>query len=104
MTTVLDKELKRQVDISGTAYTVVIDPAGLRLVEKGKRKPVALLAWKDPVSGEAPLAVALQASVKGEGANPPPPAPARLAPRLSPALWLLELVLNVARGGTTASP
>jgi hypothetical protein len=48
MTTVLDKEQKRQVDISGTAYTVVIDPAGLRLVEKGKRKPVALLAWKEP--------------------------------------------------------
>ena len=79
MTTVLDKELKRQVDISGTAYMVVIDPAGLRLVEKGKRKPVALSAWKDLVSGEAALAVALQASVKGEGANPPPPAPARPA-------------------------
>ncbi|HVJ60600.1 MAG TPA: hypothetical protein VM528_08580 [Burkholderiaceae bacterium] len=57
MTTVLDKERKRQVDISGTAYTVVIDPAGLRLVEKGKRKPVALLAWKDPVSGDLPLEV-----------------------------------------------
>jgi hypothetical protein len=63
MATVLGKELKREIDIDGAAYTVVIDPAGLRLVEKGKRKPVVHLTWKDLVSGEAALAVALRASV-----------------------------------------
>jgi hypothetical protein len=65
MATVLAKELKRQVEVDGVAYTVVIDPQGLRLVEKGRRKPVAQLSWKDLVSGEAALAVALRASVDG---------------------------------------
>jgi hypothetical protein len=63
MTTVLDKELKRQVEIDGAPYTVILGPAGLRIVGKGKRKPVVELAWKDLVSGEAALAVALRASV-----------------------------------------
>lgn len=63
MTTVLDKELKRQIEVDGVPYTVVIDPEGLRLVGKGKRKPALQLTWKDLVSGEAALAVALRASV-----------------------------------------
>ena len=64
MTTILDKELKRSIDVDGTPYTVIIDPAGLRLVGKGKRKAAVQLAWKDLVSGEAALAVALRASVE----------------------------------------
>jgi hypothetical protein len=63
MTTRLDKELKRLVDIDGLAYTVIIGPEGLRLTEKGRRKARVELAWKDLVSGEAALAVALRASV-----------------------------------------
>lgn len=66
MTTALDKTLKRAIDVNGEAYTVIIDPEGLRLVGKGKRKPQVQLAWKDLVSGEAALAVALRASVGDE--------------------------------------
>lgn len=65
MTTRLDKELKRSIDIDGVAYTVIIGPEGLRLTEKGRRKARVELAWKDLVSGEAALAVALRASVDG---------------------------------------
>lgn len=64
MATRLDKELKRSIDIDGSPFTVIIDPNGLRLVEKGRRKSRVELAWKDLVSGEAALAVALNASVK----------------------------------------
>lgn len=64
MATRLDKELKRSIEIGGTPFTVIIDPNGLRLVEKGRRKARVELAWKDLISGEAALAVALNASVK----------------------------------------
>ena len=63
MVTPLDKQLKRSVNIDGAAYTVIIDPQGLRLVEKGRRKASVELQWKDLVSGDAALAVALNASV-----------------------------------------
>ena len=60
--TKLDKPLKREIDIEGTAYVLTIDPSGLKLVPKGRRKGHEL-AWKDLVSGEAALAVALNASL-----------------------------------------
>jgi hypothetical protein len=63
MATKLDKPLKRELDIDGDAYTLTITPEGLKLVLKGKRKGQEL-AWKDLVSGEAALAVALNASLK----------------------------------------
>lgn len=63
MATVLEKEVKREIDVDGVAFTVLIDPAGLRVVPKGKRKPIVALSWKDLVNGEAALAVALRASV-----------------------------------------
>ena len=63
MATILEKELKRSIDVNGEPYTVIIDPEGLRLVGKGKRKPQVQLAWKDLVNGDAALAVALNASV-----------------------------------------
>ncbi|MGN6092689.1 MAG: hypothetical protein ACTHOL_10075 [Luteibacter jiangsuensis] len=61
--TPLDKPLKRELDVDGQAYTLTIDPEGLKLVGKGKRNGVSL-AWKDVLSGDAGLAAALQASVK----------------------------------------
>lgn len=61
--TKLEKELKRELDISGAAYVLTVSPEGLKLTAKGKRKGIEL-TWKDLVSGEAALAVALNASLE----------------------------------------
>jgi len=63
MATILDKQLKREVSVDGSAYMVTIDPEGLRLTGKGKRKPEVTLRWRDLLSGEAAMAVALNASL-----------------------------------------
>jgi hypothetical protein len=63
MATKLEKALKREIQIEGKPYTLIIDPEGLRLMEKGRRKGLEL-AWKDLVSGQAGLSAALQASMK----------------------------------------
>lgn len=60
--TPLDKPLRREVVVGDIHYTLMIDPDGLKLTEKGKRRGVEL-QWKDLVSGDAGLAAALQASV-----------------------------------------
>jgi len=65
MTTVLDKSLKREVLIDGKPYTVTLTPQGLKLTEKGRRNGIEL-SWVDLVSGQAALAVALNASVNPE--------------------------------------
>jgi len=62
MTTKLDKPLRREIEVDERLYTLTVDPEGLRLVEKGHRKGQALL-WRDLVSGDAALAVALAASL-----------------------------------------
>ena len=61
--TPLDKPLCREVQVGDKAYTVVIDPDGLKFTEKGKRKGVEL-SWRDLASGDAALAAALQASLR----------------------------------------
>jgi hypothetical protein len=63
MATKLDKTLKRELDVGGEPYMLTISPEGLKVVPKGKRKGLEL-AWKDLVSGQAALAVALNASVE----------------------------------------
>jgi hypothetical protein len=60
--TPLDKPLKRELRIGEAVYTLTLDPEGLKLAEKGRRRGVEL-AWKDLVSGDAALATALQASL-----------------------------------------
>jgi hypothetical protein len=60
--TKLDKPLRRELTVNDKAYTLTIDPSGLKLVEKGHRKGVEL-QWKEILSGDAGLASALQASV-----------------------------------------
>ena len=60
--TKLDKPLRRALGIGEQAYTLTIDPAGLKLVEKGRRKGIEL-KWEDLVNGDAALAAALQASM-----------------------------------------
>ena len=63
MATALDKELKRQVTVDGMDYTVALGPDGFRLTGKGKRTPEVELRWRDLLSGDAALAVALNASL-----------------------------------------
>jgi hypothetical protein len=62
--TKLDKPIRREITIGEKAYTLTIDPDGLKLVEKGRRNGV-VLAWADLVSGDAGLAAALRASTRG---------------------------------------
>jgi hypothetical protein len=61
--TKLEKDLKREIDIGGEPYVLTLSPDRLKLTAKGKRKGIEL-AWKDLVSGEAALAVALNASLE----------------------------------------
>jgi len=58
----LDKPLKRELKVKRESYVLTIDPDGFRLTRKGRRKGVQI-AWKDLVSGEAAMAVALNASL-----------------------------------------
>ena len=58
----LDKPLKREVIVDGTVYTLTIDPEGLKLVQKGKRKGIDL-SWEGMVGGDAALAMELRASL-----------------------------------------
>ena len=62
MTTKLDKPIRREINIDDRAYTLTIDPDGLKLVEKGHRKGPQLL-WTDVVNGDAAIAAALQGSL-----------------------------------------
>jgi hypothetical protein len=62
LTTKLDNPLKRELSILGRPYTLTLSPQGLALAPKGRRKGYEL-AWVDLVSGDAALAVALNASL-----------------------------------------
>ena len=63
MTTPLTKPLKRELQIQGRPFIVTLSAEGIKLTLKGKRKGQEL-RWEDLVSGEAALAVALNASLK----------------------------------------
>jgi hypothetical protein len=58
----LDKPLKREIDLENGPHVLTIDPDGLRLTRKGKRKGIEI-SWKDLVNGDAAMAAALNASV-----------------------------------------
>jgi hypothetical protein len=62
MTTPLTKPLKREVKIKGRAFIITLSPEGVVVTLKGKRKGQQL-RWEDLVSGDAALAVALNASL-----------------------------------------
>ena len=81
MTTKLDSQLKRELIVLGRPYTLIISPDGLALTPKGKRKGYEL-AWVDLVSGDAALAVALNASL-ARGPKPEP-APTKSPTRPTP--------------------
>jgi hypothetical protein len=65
MTTTLDKPLRREIDIDGHPYTVVMDAAGVKITRKAHRKGIEL-KWTDLISGDAAVAAALNASVAHE--------------------------------------
>lgn len=53
MATKLDKALRREIEVGDKAYTLVIDPQGLKLTEKGHRKGQEL-SWNEVLgSGDA---------------------------------------------------
>ena len=70
MTTELKGALKRELTIDEALYILTITPDGFKLVAKGKRKGYEM-SWTSLVSGDAALAVALQASVGMETAERP---------------------------------
>jgi hypothetical protein len=65
MATKLDHTLKRELIIRDVPHMLTIDPQGLKLTVKGRRIGQELL-WDDLVSGQAALAVALNASLAKE--------------------------------------
>lgn len=81
MTTKLEKQLRREVQIAGEPWVVTITPQSLKLTRKGRRIGIEL-AWKDLVSGDAAMAAALNASVrprpKRSSTTPAPRGRARL--------------------------
>jgi hypothetical protein len=81
--TVLNKELKRQVTVDGVDYTVALDLDGLRLTGKGRRKPEVELRWRDLLSGDAALAVALNASLSKKPQPATGPSPDRASKRVA---------------------
>ena len=77
MTTALDKTLRRQINVKGQDYIIALSPEGLKITLKGKRKGLEL-SWNSLVSGDAALAVALNASVgqfAAQSAAKEPPTP-----------------------------
>ncbi|MGH8136830.1 MAG: hypothetical protein ACREVV_01365 [Steroidobacteraceae bacterium] len=62
MATRLDKTLKREIIIRGRPFIIAISPDGLKVTVKGRRKGQEL-RWTDLVSGDAALAIALNASM-----------------------------------------
>jgi hypothetical protein len=77
MTTKLQGPLKRELVIGGEPYTLTVDPKGLKLVPKAKRRGYEL-DWEAFLSGDAALATALNASL---AKAPQPGASSRGKPR-----------------------
>ena len=80
MTTKLSAPLRRELTIDDKPYVLTITSDGLKLVLKGRRKGREL-AWRDLVSGEAALAVALNASLGDESLRRGPKTPVAAAGR-----------------------
>ena len=83
MAVMLDKPLKRELAVGSDPYMLTIAPDGLKLVPKGKRIGIEL-RWEDLVSGQAALAVALNASIERLAERDRRPGPAAQAPAAPP--------------------
>lgn len=80
MVTKLDRPLRRELTLRKRAYVVTLDTEGLKLTLKGHRKG-QVLQWEDFISGDAALAVALNASIAQANDSPPQPKKKRPRPR-----------------------
>ena len=69
MTTKLDKVIRREIELDGKTYTILIAPEGLKVTEKGKRKGQEL-SWRSIVSGDASLAEDLRISLDATDTEP----------------------------------
>jgi hypothetical protein len=58
----LDKPLKRALNIKGRPHVLTLDSNGFKLTRKGRRKGIEI-AWQALISGDAAMAVALNASL-----------------------------------------
>lgn len=56
MTTTLEKPLRREIDIAGQPYTVVLDAQGLKITRKAHRKGIEL-TWTDLINSNAGAAL-----------------------------------------------
>ena len=54
MATKLEKPIKRELEIDGTAYMITISPEGVKVTQKGYRKGQEM-TWRSIVSGDATL-------------------------------------------------
>lgn len=54
MATKLEKPIKRELEIDGTAYMITISPEGVKVTQKGYRKGQEM-TWRSIVSGDAAL-------------------------------------------------
>jgi hypothetical protein len=62
MATLLNKTVRRELELDGVSYTLKISPAGIHLARKGHRKGHEL-SWRDLLSGEAELTAKLMQSL-----------------------------------------
>jgi len=62
----LEKSIKRELDMDGRAYTIMIAPEGIKVTEKGKRKGREI-SWRAIISGDAQLAEDLKISLDALG-------------------------------------
>ena len=63
--TPLNKPIKRALTLGDKTYTLVVDPDGMKLAEKGHRRGIEL-RWEDLLSGDAAVAAALHASMESK--------------------------------------
>lgn len=63
MTVVLDKPIRRQVDIGGTQYTLTLGPESVTIVRKGARKGPCV-TWASLLEGTPQLQRALVQSIE----------------------------------------
>lgn len=66
MATKLEKPIKRELEIDGTAYMITISPEGVKVTQKGYRKGQEI-SWRTIVSGDASLNQQLNTSVDATG-------------------------------------